>query len=215
MCAALVSLDSVDVVVIGADSRAGRSAAVACAAAGARLWAISTDPAGLHETVDEVVRAGGKVDFRVCDLTDESELRSLVLDLRAKTPRLEVIIDATGLDFPRAVLFEGFRRTLAAAEGSVVVLREQGQGGSSFGDLDQDPRAPVPIHEVCARHDGEWGEAPPTNAVVFLTRVRGGTYPYPFDATSLGRSVSEIGPEAVLSQLGAGASPHFLDPDPT
>ena len=55
MGATLASLDSVDVVVIGADSHAGRSAALACAAAGACVWAISTDPTGLHQTVDDVV----------------------------------------------------------------------------------------------------------------------------------------------------------------
>lgn len=86
-------LDGVDAVVTGASRGLGFGFARVLAEAGARVWMVAEIADELHEAVSEVVADGGKVEFRVVDLADRSAVSELVIDIRSKTPRLEVLVN--------------------------------------------------------------------------------------------------------------------------
>lgn len=116
----LASLEDVDAVVTGAERGLGLAFARALAAGGARVWMISEDADLLHPAVSSVVEEGGKVEFRVVDFGDRADVDALVIDIRAKTPRLEVLGDFGPAPLGRAILLEGLLPGLRRGGGSVV-----------------------------------------------------------------------------------------------
>lgn len=117
----LTTLDGIDAVVTGASSGHGLAFAEVLADAGARVWMVADAADELHEAVSRIVARGGKVEFRVVDLTDPASVAELVIDIRSKTPRLEVLVNGASDDLDAVTtLSRGLLPGLRRAGGSVV-----------------------------------------------------------------------------------------------
>ncbi|HWS51987.1 MAG TPA: SDR family NAD(P)-dependent oxidoreductase, partial [Microbacterium sp.] len=76
--ATLRALGDQVVVITGGSSGIGRETAIRMGRAGARVVVLSRDADGLSNTVDEIVRDGGRGRHIVCDVTDATAVQSAV-----------------------------------------------------------------------------------------------------------------------------------------
>ena len=105
------------VVVTGATSGLGRSAAASLAGLGATVVVVGRDPdrteatrAALAATTDT-----GRVEAAVADMGDLDAVESLAADLRARHPRIDVLVHNAGaLSADRRVAPQGIEMTVAA-----------------------------------------------------------------------------------------------------
>ena len=115
------SLNGADAVVTGASRGIGRAFARSLAGAGVRVWMVSEHAAELHDAVGEVVAAGGRVEFRVIDPASAADVTALGIDIRSKTPRLEIVVNA-GITDPdlSMTLYRGLLPGLRRDGGTII-----------------------------------------------------------------------------------------------
>lgn len=113
----MTMLDGKAVLITGAGSGIGRSAAMACAAAGARLVLADIDADSGAESVKAVQASGGEALFARCDVTRSGEVEALVATACEHYGRLDGAINNAGIEgeIGRTTRWseEGFDRTLA------------------------------------------------------------------------------------------------------
>lgn len=174
---------------------------------------IDRDAHRLHEAVDEVVRMGGDVDFRVANVDEVAGAEELVVDLRAKSPRLEVLILGDAPSDGSLALARGFRPGLTREGGSVVYLApgggRHGIGGwlTKLDDLFPEPS--VSVNSV--RWDGgstggleggaEQGEGEVGVAMRCLASLRGEVRGYDFEVGAVARAVETTPVDEVFARL--------------
>jgi meso-butanediol dehydrogenase/(S,S)-butanediol dehydrogenase/diacetyl reductase len=83
--------------VTGAASGIGRATALRLASEGARVFATDVNEAGLGETADAIVRSGGLVSTRGCDVSDPDDCAAAVSDAVAGSGRLDVLCNIAGI----------------------------------------------------------------------------------------------------------------------
>lgn len=93
-------LDGLKAVVTGAGRGLGRACAVALAAAGADVVAVSRTSADLDELVKEIVASGGRARASCCDVTDARAVRTII---DAAQP-VDILVNNAGGNAPQAFL---------------------------------------------------------------------------------------------------------------
>lgn len=101
--------------ITGAASGLGRATALAFAAAGADLWLVDVNAAGLEETVAMLADSGSAVGHEVVDLSDPEACMQAVVAAVARFGRLDALCNVAGLIYlantPQMPL-EQYRRTI-------------------------------------------------------------------------------------------------------
>ncbi|MEM7415098.1 MAG: SDR family NAD(P)-dependent oxidoreductase [Gemmatimonadota bacterium] len=203
----LTDLRNADVLFTDVGTRAAEAAALALAEAGARVWLVSARSERLHEVVDRVVAVGGHVDFRVMDLSSLDEVADLVVDVRAKAPRLRAVVDTGG---PLTVegldaLARGMEPGLSAEGGALLLLSEGTSVPRVSAELvDHLRRRSVAVHALLGGADPpeKWGDV-----VQYLSRLSGDAFVGSFEDDALARALSTHGEEYVAAHLGELAGP--------
>lgn len=102
--------------VTGAASGLGRAAALKLASAGADLWLVDVNEAGLAETRDLLAGSGRAVAVQTADLSDPAACAGVVAEAVDRFGRLDALCNVAGLiwlaNTPRMPL-EQYRRTMA------------------------------------------------------------------------------------------------------
>lgn len=224
----MASLDGVDAVVTGAATCVGFAFAQVLADSGARVWLISDRAEELHAAVSRIVATGGKVEFRVVDFSDPAEVDALVVDIRSKTPRLEVLADFAAAPEAGATLLRGLLPGFRRAGGSVVLggINEMDVAAISASvrvdEAAHRTAAPAQqpavadrvsvntIGDAAASEDMDFSDLAP--AIRFVCGLRGQLSGGHLDLADIDRRLTEVGPDALLSALvGAGATTHPPD----
>jgi dehydrogenase/reductase SDR family protein 12 len=102
----LARMDGKVVVVTGATSGLGLAAAQAFGELGATVWLVARD-AERGERARAMVAercAGGEAVLELCDLAELSSVRALAQRLRARAPRLDVLVNNAGVMAPKRTL---------------------------------------------------------------------------------------------------------------
>ena len=89
--------DGRTVIVTGAGSGIGRATAVRIAAEGGAVACLDVAEAGLKETLDSIVSAGGKAEAYRCDVSDESAVTDTVGRATAALGRVSVLCNVAGI----------------------------------------------------------------------------------------------------------------------
>ncbi|MBI3882390.1 MAG: SDR family oxidoreductase [Verrucomicrobia bacterium] len=85
--------------ITGASKGLGKAMALALAAEGAKLALVSRDQKLLDQTAAEVrVATGTSVDTFLADVTDEAQVARLEADVRAKSGRVQILINNAGIN---------------------------------------------------------------------------------------------------------------------
>ncbi|MDQ0121008.1 NAD(P)-dependent dehydrogenase (short-subunit alcohol dehydrogenase family) [Pseudarthrobacter defluvii] len=102
-------------VVTGATGGIGRATACGLALLGAHVVIVGRDPQRTHETAKELRSAGGEnVSAFVADLSSQTQVRRLAVELLATLPRIDVLINnAGGYWNTRHVTADGIEHTFA------------------------------------------------------------------------------------------------------
>lgn len=143
--------------ITGAGSGIGRAAADALAAAGWTVWITDVDGDAAHAAAADIERRGGIAHGAVCDVTDASQLTTVVERVRRHDGTLDAVV-ANAAVFPRCLIGEtdaaaarwvfgvnvvGVVATVVAARplladgGGVAVLLTSGSSGRSIARTDQ------------------------------------------------------------------------------
>jgi retinol dehydrogenase-12 len=110
-------------VVTGASTGIGKELARALAKQGHRVFMVSRDPGRAAAALEEVKKSGAKVESLVADLSLLSEAKRVVSELKARTQRLELLINnAAVVPTERKVSSEGFESVFATNVLSVFAL---------------------------------------------------------------------------------------------
>src|SRR5579863_578515 len=123
----MMTMQGKTVLITGETSGIGRQTALALGKQGARLILIVRDAKKADETVAELRAAGATqpIDVLVGDLALLAEVRRLAGEVRAKTDKLDVLVNNAGAWFAkREVTSEGFERTFALNHLSYFLLTE-------------------------------------------------------------------------------------------
>lgn len=102
------------VVVTGASSGIGKSAAVTLAGMGARTILVCRDRGRGEAAVLDVRKAGGTAELVVADLSSQAEVRRAASEILSLAPRLHVLINNAGaMNQKRERTVDGLERTFA------------------------------------------------------------------------------------------------------
>jgi NAD(P)-dependent dehydrogenase (short-subunit alcohol dehydrogenase family) len=82
--------------VTGASRGLGAETAIALSSAGAELVLLSRNRAALDGVAQRIIAAGGRVKAVVCEITDASQVRTVVDGME----RLDVLVNNAGINFP-------------------------------------------------------------------------------------------------------------------
>jgi NAD(P)-dependent dehydrogenase (short-subunit alcohol dehydrogenase family) len=108
-------LEGKRILVTGATNGVGRAAARELVRRGATAWIVARDRRRGEETLDELRRAGGAAPaLFVADLSSQAEVRRLAEEVKARTDRLDVLLNNAGAIFlERRLSPEGIELTFA------------------------------------------------------------------------------------------------------
>lgn len=110
-------------VVTGASTGIGREVAHGLARQGYRVMMVSRDPGRAAAALEQVKKSGPKVESIVADLSLLSEARRVVQEVKARTQRLDLLINnAAIVPGERKVTAEGFEAAFATNVLSVFAL---------------------------------------------------------------------------------------------
>lgn len=126
-------------VVIGGSRGIGRAIALGLSAEGANVAICARNPASLQEAESELARAGSKVISQTCDVSQPSELRSFLTDVKSRLGSVDVLIHnasalAVGptLDDWEASLRVDLMAAVHASEQVIPWMEEAGRGSILF-----------------------------------------------------------------------------------
>src|SRR5437879_6056196 len=88
------------ILVTGGGSGIGRCTAHELASLGAKVVLSGRTQEKLEKTAHEIEKAGGKVDFVVCDIREEEQVAQLVSQILARHSRLDSVVNNAGGQFP-------------------------------------------------------------------------------------------------------------------
>jgi NADP-dependent 3-hydroxy acid dehydrogenase YdfG len=100
---ALSKLEGTTAVVTGASSGIGRATAKTLAKEGAHVFITGRDIDRLKEAAAAIEQEGGKATIAVFDLQDYDELKAFIADAARRTGRLDIIVNAAGVDHPGTI----------------------------------------------------------------------------------------------------------------
>ncbi len=111
------AVDGKVVLVTGASSGIGRSAAIRFAAAGATVLVVARSEDQLAEVVDEATAAGGRAIAYRCDLTDFDQIDALVTKVLDQHGHVDILVNNAGMSIRRKVRhsvdrFQDFERPM-------------------------------------------------------------------------------------------------------
>ena len=94
------------VVVTGAASGIGRSAAELIATRGAKVICVDLNQYGVDETVASILKVGGKAESAVLDISDQKKISDLVSSINNKDKRIDALINCAGYPGPTGKFVE-------------------------------------------------------------------------------------------------------------
>ncbi len=105
------------VMITGASSGIGRSAALKVGEAGGTVLLVARTPEKLEETRDEIEAAGGTAHIHRCDLSDLDDIERMADEVLAEHGRVDVLVNNAGRSIRRSVAlsydrFHDYERTM-------------------------------------------------------------------------------------------------------
>src|SRR3954464_5658793 len=105
------------VLITGASSGIGRSAAIKCGAAGAEVLLVARTPEKLEETKAEIEEAGGTAHIHQCDLSNIEDVERMAKEVLDHHERVDILVNNAGRSIRRSVelsydRFHDFERTM-------------------------------------------------------------------------------------------------------
>ena len=94
------------VIVTGAGSGIGRSAAQLIASRGAKVICIDLNQAGVDECVDQITKAGGAAESVVLDISNQKNVMEIITTLVNKHKRLDALVNCAGYPGPTGKFVE-------------------------------------------------------------------------------------------------------------
>ena len=136
-----VRLKGKSAIVTGAASGIGRATGVALAREGAAVMLTDIDDAGGHETLEMILKAGGRAAYLHQDVVDEEEWRTVVAETVRLHGHLDTLVNNAGIGSGQLVVemsLEAWNRQLGinltgvflGVKHSVPAMRLHGKGGS-------------------------------------------------------------------------------------
>jgi 2-keto-3-deoxy-L-fuconate dehydrogenase len=83
-------------VITGAGSGIGRAIAILFARCGAKIRILDVNQASSDETCTHIAAAGGNASVKVCDVTDQEEVKSVIDDVSARE-RIDILVNNAGI----------------------------------------------------------------------------------------------------------------------
>jgi len=136
----MIPLKSTTSVVTGASSGIGRATACALAAEGSHVFATGRDLDRLRDLSNEIKQAGGTATVEAFDLKDSEALSAFIKHAADQTGRLDVLVNAAGVDIPGTVasgdvsnwreMFEtNVIAVLVGSQAAIAAMRDTGSAG--------------------------------------------------------------------------------------
>jgi NADP-dependent 3-hydroxy acid dehydrogenase YdfG len=230
-------------VVTGASSGIGKAVAIALASEGSRVFIAGRDAERLQETVGMIEREGGRGSFTAFNLQDVDGLRAFVAEAAAQTGRLDVMVNAAGVDHPGTIadgelaqwrdMFEtNVIAMLVGSQAAIRAMRETESPGhivtiSSYAGRGEPFRVygatKAAVNSICACLRKELEDEPIRSVAIMPGAVAtnfGRNFPPEFVNGLLGSfglpATFETGsmlPDATLKALNARAPAIFASPD--
>ena len=94
------------VIVTGAGSGIGRSAAQLIASRGAKVICIDLNQAGIDECVDQITKVGGAAESVVLDISNQKNVMEIITTLGNKHKRLDALVNCAGYPGPTGKFVE-------------------------------------------------------------------------------------------------------------
>lgn len=94
------------VVVTGAASGIGRAAAELIATRGAKVICVDLNQSGVDETVESILKVGGKAESAVLDISDQKKISDLVASINNKDKRIDALVNCAGYPGPTGKFVE-------------------------------------------------------------------------------------------------------------
>jgi NAD(P)-dependent dehydrogenase (short-subunit alcohol dehydrogenase family) len=94
------------VIVTGAGSGIGRSAAQLIASRGAKVICIDLNQAGIDECVDQITKAGGAAESVVLDISNQKNVMEIITTLGSKHKRIDALVNCAGYPGPTGKFVE-------------------------------------------------------------------------------------------------------------
>jgi 2-dehydro-3-deoxy-D-gluconate 5-dehydrogenase len=166
----LISLDGKVAAVTGGGRGIGRSIALRLAEAGAAVAVADMDGDLAMAVTEEIRAAGGTAEAAPCDVSDESDVRSLVRACSDQMGGIDVLVNNAGIfppcpvlemetaDFDR-VLSVNLRGVFLCTREAALAMVEQGRGGAIVTVTSVDALRPSMVglaHYDASKH-GAWG----------------------------------------------------------
>jgi short-subunit dehydrogenase len=112
--------DAVDgriVMITGASSGIGKSAALKIGAAGGTLLLVARTEQKLRETADEIERQGGEAHVQTCDLADPDDVDRMATEVLERYGRVDILVNNAGKSIRRSISrsydrFHDYQRTM-------------------------------------------------------------------------------------------------------
>jgi 2-dehydro-3-deoxy-D-gluconate 5-dehydrogenase len=166
----LISLDGKVAAVTGAGRGIGRATALRLAEAGAAVAVADMDGDLALAVTEEIRDAGGSAEAAPCDVSDESDVRSLVRACSDRMGGIDILVNNAGIfpscpvlemetaDFDR-VLSVNLRGVFLCTREASLAMVEQGRGGAIVTVTSVDALHPSMVglaHYDASKH-GAWG----------------------------------------------------------
>src|SRR5262245_52776061 len=109
-------MDAKTILITGATSGIGLESAVQMGKMGHHLWLVGRDAAKTAATVEQVKQRSGAahVESLLCDFASQAAIRKFADEVKAKLPRLDVLVNNAGAVFlKRGLTGDGIEQTFA------------------------------------------------------------------------------------------------------
>ena len=102
----LTSFSNQNVIVTGAASGIGKSAAILLASRGANVIALDMNEAGLKETVATITAAGGKATYKQLDISKQDAVLSCVAAIQKEVGQVHALANSAGISGKTGIMAE-------------------------------------------------------------------------------------------------------------